>query len=53
MPKVLTLSSRGSRGAFAGSSKLGAWEDIERELRAFEGRAYGAVALLLRRPIRN
>jgi hypothetical protein len=34
------------------TSNLGAWEDIEHELHALEGHAYGIVALLLTRQIR-
>jgi hypothetical protein len=35
------------------TSKLGAWEDIEHELHALEGHAYGTVALLLKRSVRK
>ena len=35
----------------AWTSKLGNAEDIEHELRALEGEIYGAVAMILRRPL--
>ncbi len=34
------------------TSKLGQAEDVEHELRALEGEIYGAVALILKRPLR-